>query len=99
MIAESAQKSFVSARFIFPSEPGSKTVELLINPLLPLMNYKGQIEHHSGINLFGKKMTFKYMTSEEEGYKVEFLQDVARKTGMNLKNQTDILILLEEAGG
>ena len=99
MIAESSTKVQVGVRFIFPNEPGSKPTELLVNPLIPLMNFKGELEQHSTINLFGKKMTFKYMISIDEGYKIEFLQDVARQTGSPLKNSMDILVFLEEVGG
>ena len=63
MIAESSLRTQVAVRFIFPNEPGSKIAEVLVNPLLPLINWKGEIENLSGINLFGKKMIFKYMTS------------------------------------
>ena len=46
-----------------------------------------------------KKMTFKYMSSQDEGYKIQFLQDVAKKLGVGLKNQLEIVIFLEEVGG
>jgi hypothetical protein len=65
MIAEKPYRSQVGVRFIFPNEPGSKIAEMVINPFLPLTNYKGEIEFQSKINLFGKKMQFKYMKSED----------------------------------
>ena len=99
MIAEASYRGQVSVLFVFPNEPGSKNSEVLVNPLMPLMNYKGEVEHQSGLNLYGKRMVFKFMRSEEEGFKIEFLQDVVRKTGVSLRNQIEVLVVLEEVGG
>lgn len=99
MLAETQLRRQVSVRFNFPGEPGCKKTEILVNPFLPLLNYKGEIEQQSKINLFGKKMQFKYAKSQEEIYKIEYLQDIEVKSKIPLKNQLDILVILEEIGG
>ena len=64
-----------------------------------MLNFKGEIEQNSGMNLFGKKMVFKYVKDGDEGHIVEFLQDVVRKTNGNLQNKMTLLVLMEEMGG
>lgn len=44
-------------------------------------------------------MQFKYAKSQEEIYKIEYLQDIEVKSKIPLKNQLDILVILEEIGG
>jgi len=99
MIAEQDYRSKVGVNFVFPNEPGSKPSEVLVNPVIPLINYKGDIERLSGINLFGKKLIFKYIPTEDISYKIEYLQDAVYQTKKYLKNPTDIMIFLEEIGG
>lgn len=44
-------------------------------------------------------MQFKYAKSQEEIYKIEYLQDIEVKSKIPLKNQLDILVFFEEIGG
>jgi hypothetical protein len=50
----------VRVKFSFPNELNSKQCEILVNPYYPLFNYKRQLESNSKIDLYGKKLVFKY---------------------------------------
>ena len=43
MISEQEYRTKISVNFIFPNEPTSKDSEVLVNPVIPLINYKGEI--------------------------------------------------------
>jgi hypothetical protein len=42
----------------------------MVNPFLPLFNYKRQIETGTKIDLYGKKISFKYSSQPTESFKI-----------------------------
>lgn len=97
MIAENGMGS-VRVKFSFPNELNSKPFEIVVNPYYPLFNYKRQIETNSKIDLYGKKLNFEY-THNSSNYKIEYVQDIAKKTGGTLKNELELQVKFEEVGG
>ena len=74
MLAED-NKQNVKVRFSFNTEVNSKQCEILVDPFTPLFNYKRQLETNSKMDLFGKKLIFKYAGNEIQ-YKIDYLQDI-----------------------
>lgn len=58
----------------------------MVNPYYPLFNYKGELESQSKIDLYGKKLTFKYTHYNSENFKIEYVQDITKKAKVDLKS-------------
>lgn len=71
----------------------------MVNRYLPLMNYKRQLENNSRIDLYGKRMTFKYTHSNKEPYIIEYLQELVQRSSIELRDLMEIEVTFEEMGG
>jgi hypothetical protein len=58
----------------------------MVNPYYPLFNYKRQLEVSTKIDLYGKKLLFKYTHYNSENFKIEYVQDITKKATVDLKN-------------
>jgi hypothetical protein len=64
-------------KFFFTNEVGNKHCELSINPFSPLINYKRYLENYSKIDLYGKKLIFKYIDQlHGNSFNIEYLQEI-----------------------
>lgn len=67
----------------------------MVNPYYPLINYKRQLENTSKIDLYGKKLIFKYTHYNSENFKIEYVQDITKKTKVDHLNAVELQVYFE----
>jgi hypothetical protein len=83
--------TFVQVKFYFSNEVGNKQCEISVSPFSPLINYKRQLENSSKIDLYGKKLLFKYADQlHGTSFNVEYLQEIVERTRQELKSYIDL---------
>jgi hypothetical protein len=95
MIAEEQRKTQIKVKFVFANDLTAKPCELLVNPYSPIFNYKTQLESQARMDLYGKKLVFKYTHNNSESFKIEYLQEIALKSKTDLKNALTVEVLFE----